>query len=199
MKARREKNQNKGKKMSFSCSQTQSPGMAKSILAINTKKSIIDDLNCSLVSGRKNLAAASVAELALARQAEIKSVDFKSGIKNLNKGVDVLQMAESFLNHSRSGLQELKEIATNATGVMSDATRESSLVPQFQDAVSRYESGAKSYKYDCMPLLDGKFEHQFIVSSVSGHPTMETISLKNLDLTSVGLELAAKPTDVADI
>jgi archaellum component FlaC len=108
-------------------------------------------------------------------------------------------MTESFLNHASCGLQEMKEIATNATGVMSDATREVSLAPQFIDAVSRYESGAKTYRYDCMPLLDGNFHHQFIVSSVCGQPTMETIDLKNLDFSAVGLSLAAQSTDIADI
>lgn len=185
--------------MSLSCSQIQNPSIAKSILSIQTKKSSLEDLQCSLVAGRKNLSNASVAELATARSAEIKSADFKSGIKNLNKAVDVLQMAESFLNHARCGIQELREIATNATGVMSDDTRVASLVPQFEDALARYVAGSDSYKYDCMPLLQGDFKHSFIVSSVCGQPSMETINLQGLDFSGSGLGLSADTTKVDTI
>jgi hypothetical protein len=107
-------------------------------------------------------------------------------------------MATEYADHSICSLLNMKEIALQATSVMSDDTRQEKHVPHLRSALQQYESGFKHYNHDSMPILDGNFAESIAVGSTPKSLITEKVDLRDINLSPSGLNLTDEktPTDV---
>jgi flagellin-like hook-associated protein FlgL len=182
------------------CDAVTNPKVAYTLASIKSKQHIIGNLQSNLVEGRKSIKTTSPADLASGRTAELKALNYSVGSSNIERAIDVLDIAIKCANKSICTLSELRNMATVATGPMSDLTRVAEHQPQFQAMLDTYNTILEHQKIDSMPLFKGSFNCSFLTSSTGGDTQSETIDLRKFDFSPLAFgfenDLSGKSVNV---
>jgi len=181
-----------------SCSNIINPQVLNSMTSIGNKKQEIAFLGNNLVSGKKDINTASVVELSTARAAENKSAAFASGIKNIERGNNILAVALEYLNDASCHISDMKDAAVDASSAAPEEL-EQKHVPLFETLVNNFKKATESYVYDGTPILNGGYTYTASLGNACGQGRDININLINHNATMPGLGLADKESHIAAI